>query len=139
MGGVNGWVRWVGTVGAMVNFSTLICKCANILNITHRNSSLILLVFLTLPLPLPSPLTQLSVKNAALEEELKSYQEYMKSTVLQYKKKIAGLKSQLLTYASSASALTSPHGEEYVIYIYVYIYMYMYIHVYTNIYMYIHV
>jgi hypothetical protein len=35
----------------------------------------------------------LSSKNAALEEELKSYQEYMKTTVMQYKKKIQALKN----------------------------------------------
>ena len=36
--------------------------------------------------------SQLASRNAALESELKSYQEYMKTTVMQYKRKIQNMK-----------------------------------------------
>jgi hypothetical protein len=62
-------------------------------------------------------LCQLAAKNAALEEELQSYQVYMKSTVMQHKRQIQALKLQLrnpsaqsmMVNSSSETALIASH------------------------------
>lgn len=47
---------------------------------------------------------QLAAKNAALQEELQTYQTYMRTTVVQYKKQIQSLKLQLNTATAMAAA-----------------------------------
>jgi cell division protein FtsB len=62
--------------------------------------------------------TELSLRNAALEEELASYQSYMRDVVAQYKKQLQYMKSQLkiksstAALAAAAGAAGLPIGEE---------------------------
>ena len=54
--------------------------------------------------------TELTLRNAALEEELASYQSYMRDVVPQYKKQLQYLKQQLKMKMSSLAAVPKPSG-----------------------------
>lgn len=62
--------------------------------------------------------TELTLRNAALEEELGSYQSYMRDVVPQYKKQLQHMKAQLkvkssaVALAAAASVAGLPAGEE---------------------------